>query len=251
MTTSKNITSYIKALIASIFLLTALPSFASYSPMSHTFFGAGNECAGSGYFTPPSENGFSACTIFMKDSQDNPIEDSDGNIISYSDVLAKYDVDEDEYSVNSNYITKTEAEVKLNISGDDQGGLDQKSGTWSYNGDSPGIKFWIAKSAVNFTLFWMVDLNTANGACDGIIKFTAACLNLAQTVTSGVWSTPETTRTNKKMITTTKQQGLSHITLFGGEKTTTKVPEPNTVFLFALALLALVIKQKHLRLFKS
>lgn len=233
----KCITSYIHALIASSCVMLAFPSMADYT---HTQMeweivngdylntSTKNDCGTNKFFS--TGTGFSDCEVFYRDTN--------GNITYLQGVTG----DPDDFN--------TDAIAKYEDGSWKEGGLNitmtgNKTGSWSANGQPlPDIRFWTAKSSTGFKLFWMVDLTTAGNACDTV--FSVACLNLAHTTDSGSWTTPG-------------NKGLSHLTFFGGPSTSSgcapncpvTVPEPKTIMIFALGLLALVVRKKHLTPFKS
>jgi hypothetical protein len=211
--------------------------------------GAKNGC--NGYF---SGKGFSNCRISI-----NPVEalDPDKN-----QVIIKFDNSFNVDDSNSNTIGDIDAtkgnqsndftliNTKYNDDNEDIGG------TWALNNITsayPDIYFWLAKagagksdagkSDAGFRLFWQINNidNTNNTICNQSsdnFNFSLGCMNLAQSVTSGDWTTPA-------------NKGLSHITFFGGLCTVncdvppTPVPEPSTLVIFALGLLGLGVRRKQ------
>lgn len=245
MTINKRITAYTKGLLASCCLLLALPSMAGVTLMSH-FFSGDNDC-NNAYFQDPGENSFDTCKV--------AIGEFGVDKVYLADVIAKFDTVDNSTSPEYTESKKYKADIDQSDWTFGNGGqLDEsyKTGTWEYSGGSPGIRFWTAKaggggnSGGGFNLFWLVDDTTeATNACNPD-TYTLDCLNLAKTVISGSWSTPE-------------GKGLSHITFFGGLLActapcggdSTVVPEPQTLMLLALGMLGLVARQKRLKAKKS
>ena len=100
------------------------------------------------------------------------------------------------------------------------------SGSWTYTpgpGD-PVIRYWVAKGSDMFRLFWVIDDATVGGACG--TTYSVSCLQAAQGVTSGSYSTPT-------------GAGLSHISFYdtGGPPTGGDVPEPAALALLGVSLL--------------
>jgi hypothetical protein len=98
------------------------------------------------------------------------------------------------------------------------GNGDFKTGSWQYNpddGNDPGIRYWAAKAGNGFNFFYMIDGDAAT--CSAANVLTVACLNQAQTVTSGEWFTPG-------------GKGLSHLTFYNtgdhGGGGSQDIPEP-------------------------
>jgi hypothetical protein len=187
----------------------------------------------------------------------------DINAISYlSNVIIKFNDNFSVEEIGDDYKNKIAGNNFTTLSYDDS---TDTSGEWEYNnGDYtyPDIRFWIAKTGEGgWFLNWKVD--TLEIGIDSNCKigtnvnddsdfsdpsnFSFACMNLAQSVTAGTWSTPN----NNK-------HGLSHITFFGGlctqdeidnsengcAGTTTSVPEPTSIALFALALFGIAARRK-------
>ncbi|UUO25176.1 PEP-CTERM sorting domain-containing protein [Colwellia sp. M166] len=242
MRISKHISTLTNALIASFCILMAFPSMATPTTtdklISH-YFAGDNDC-NNPYFQDPGSNSFSTCKV--------AIGTFDVDKVYLADVIAKFDTIKDStspsYTESDNYAADIEqADWTF---GNNGGELDSdyKVGTWTYTGGSPGIRFWTAKAGNGFNLFWLVDDTTdANNACNPE-TYTLACLNLAKTVTSGSWTTP--------VGTNGKNKGLSHLTFFGGTITTCQqncspivVPEPQTIMLFALAMLGFVVRRER------
>ncbi|SEK87140.1 PEP-CTERM protein-sorting domain-containing protein [Colwellia chukchiensis] len=238
MNINKRIKTWSKALLACVCVLIAMPSMATFTSLQSASF-SGNDCSSkknavfheAGY---NGYNGFNACRI--------AIDDNLGNTVYLADVIAKFDTNGSSPSYTES--GQFAADIQQSDWSFGNVGKNYKTGTWTYTGGSPGIKFWTAKAGNGFNLFWLVD-NTpeASNACQPS-TFTLACLNLAKTVTSGSWTTPLNKKGNPR--------GLSHITFFGGTTQpctsncgSTTVPEPQTMVLLALALLGLVARQKR------
>ncbi|MBA6390697.1 PEP-CTERM sorting domain-containing protein [Colwellia sp. BRX10-3] len=239
MNINKRITAYIKVLFTSCCLLLALPSFASVTPtdilMSH-FFAGDNDCNNE-YFQDPGVSSFDTCKV--------AIGEFGVDKVYLANVIAKFDTNNNSNSPTFTASTNYNAQQsQWTFDGDNGLSEEDKNSNWSYTGGSPGIRFWTAKAAGGgnsgggFNLFWLVD-NTieATNACSPS-TFTLACLNLAKTVTSGSWSTPN-------------DKGLSHLTFFGGlievcqqNCPPVTVPEPQTIMLLALAMLGLVARKR-------
>lgn len=261
MNITKQLKTLSNALITSALVLLAPQSLATLTSsetlMSASFSGE-NDCS-NGFFHEDGYKGytgFSACRI--------AIEDTNGVTIKLSDVIAKFDTGTSltpTYTESKQFeddVQQSDWQFGKDTNTPDSGDLTDayKQGNWNYGNTFPGIRFWTAKASNGFNLFWVVDKDTdgtSPDACDPN-SFTLGCLNLAKTVTSGSWTTPA--KDNGQL------RGLSHITFFGGIGTTppcdpsapgcgsTSVPEPKTIMIFALALLALVVRQKRLALFK-
>jgi hypothetical protein len=195
--------------VAKVFLV-ALAGFAvqaQATTISTSF--EGSDCVGVFGDT------FSSCTIFVNDN---------GEDIALSPVIAKYeDFDDDGLGLIPDDINNiafpsvdgTEFGFS-NLTGGNQ------TGTWDYTqgADDPGVRYWVAKSADGFKLFFDVDASAldAGGACDVADIYTLACLSAANVVDSGDW--------------TTSGQELSHITFYD----TAVVPVPAAVWLFGSGL---------------
>ncbi|MBT8440835.1 MAG: VPLPA-CTERM sorting domain-containing protein, partial [Gammaproteobacteria bacterium] len=98
-----------------------------------------------------------------------------------------------------------------------------ETGTWSYSPgtDDPGVRYWAAKASNGFNLFWEVDaaLTASGAACDSAGDvYNLDCLNAAQVLTSGTFSTGG--------------PALSHITFYDTEI----IPIPAAAWLFGSAL---------------
>jgi len=174
----------------------------------------GNDC--SGYFG----QGFGACQIFGYEGE---------NKVQISPVIAKYDFYEDgslESFAANQALYPSVSQSDFTISGSDG-----NTGSWSTSGSydaavDPGVRYWAAKGGPVFRLHWMVEDSAieSGGACYGS-TFTFACLDLAQVVTGGGWSTVG------------GDFGLSHLTLYN-EKPPKIVPEPASLLLLSAGLLA-------------
>lgn len=192
------------------FLVASLFSTAGISAtVSATF--TDNDCAG--YFG----TGFEACTIFI---------DVDGQHVELSPVIAKYDVNDDgsfTTEVNSSLFGSVDgSEFSISMSND-------WSGSWSYDRgqDDPGVRFWVAKAASGFTLFWDVDQTVIDsGICSAANYYTLDCLAEANVVTAGSY-------------TTVDHKGLSHITFYDSVDPHV-VPVPAAVWLMGSGLIGLV-----------
>jgi hypothetical protein len=212
-----------------------------------------NDC--NGYFDDPNPvyNGFSSCRITM--------EDSNGDSHTLSDVIIKFDQEGAAPEISTQYLDPVEkvlaSDFDFTFDNTPNG-----SGSWEYNDGVykyPDIRFWTAKAAGGgnsgggFGLFWMVNNidTTTCTAGENANNLTFACMNLAQSVTTGAWTTP-------------KDKDLSHITFFGGLCTEAEianslngcagtppptppanVPEPTSIALFALALLGVAARRNN------
>lgn len=177
---------------------------------------AGNDCPGE---FSGSDPGFKNCVITW-----------DG--IEISPVIAKVEVDD------FGDVTKTEINdidypsidgSEFSISYD----ADTSSGSFTYSGTAPdpNVKYWAAKAGNGFNLFWTVDDSEvmAGGACEtGSLNL--ACLQAAQSVFSGTWSTPG-------------GKELSHLSFYNSGV----VPVPAAVWLFGSGLLGLVAVARRRR----
>ncbi len=178
-----------------------------------------NDC--SGFFG----SGFGSCTIFANNDT--------GERIELSPVIGKYNSNLQIQETNPLYPTFDGSEVEFsNLV--DNGSDTNVSGTWTYTPgtDDPGARFWVAKSSSDFKLFWQVPDSAigAGGPCvdggTGQTNYTLACLQEAQVVTTGDW-------------TTIAGKELSHLTLYDTEGPSL-VPIPGAAWLFGSALLGLI-----------
>lgn len=213
-----------------------------------------NECSGNdAYFS--TGNGFSNCQISV-------LDDSDKRHY-LADVIAKFDTNE-KVKLSDEYASYSESVKYKDIvepgMWDFTSSEENKTGKWTYTNPNkyPDIRYWIAKAGggkrdSGFRLFWTIE-NNEDGYCkqgtlgddsqgtvdDDSIEHNLnfECMNLAQSVTSGDWTTPA-------------NKGLSHITFFGGLCTVNcdvppiPVPEPSTLVIFALGLLGLGVRRKQ------
>lgn len=204
----------ISYLVGLIFASTLFGTSAHAALVSATF--SGNDCAG--YFG----TGFGSCAIFI---------DVNRTHIEISPVIHKVDYNDDNSVANTetNSMFPSVDGSEFTIS-DDVNGDDNATGTWSYTptGADPGVRYWAVKAGSSFTLYWDVDvsLTQTGGACDGTNNYNLTCLNAANVVSSGSWTTPN-------------NQQLSHITFYDSEPPQI-VPIPAAVWLFGSALLGLV-----------
>lgn len=194
-----------------ILLGSALALPASAGLITRAFTGE-NDC--SGYFG----QGFDSCQIFVNDNDQR---------IEISPVIAKYDISDsgaaESPEINSDFDSFDGSEISFTPG---------SSGTWTYTpgADDPGIRYWVAKAGNGFNLFWYVDDAEEAVNCSGD-AYNLACLNLAQSVTSGDWATPE-------------GKDLSHLTFYDS-KPPAYVPEPGSLTLLGLGLFGLgVVRRK-------
>lgn len=114
------------------------------------------------------------------------------------------------------------------------------NGTWTYKNTGekfPSIYYWVAKGGNSgFILNWIIS-DEKKSVCGDNAKFTYNCLNAAVSVTTGTWSTPMNAKNSTYKTT---QAGLSHMTFYGAKP----VPEPETLALFAIALLGIAVRRK-------
>lgn len=177
--------------------LLAVP--ASAGLIWHEF--DGNDC--SGYFGKGE-----ACQVF--------IDDENGEPIQLSPIIAKYEPNGTVDELNSDYSSFNGEEIDF---------TGNAVGSWLYTPgeDDPGVRYWSAKSANGFNLFWYVD-DANETTCSGN-TYTLACLDLAESVTEGDWFTPG-------------EQDLSHLAFYNSEPPT-YVPEPGSMALLGLGILGL------------
>tara|TARA_R110000737_G_scaffold332761_1_gene349874 strand:- start:489 stop:1124 length:636 start_codon:yes stop_codon:yes gene_type:complete len=206
--------------------MMAFPSMATFTGVTYSHEFQGNDC--SGYFG----SGFNSCEIFYND----PANQLDFD----ASVLGKYDSDSSSWESDGDSLS-------ISMSGNQNGSWGKLANAI----DFPDIRFWVAKGGNAFMLFWTVDPATVGSNCDTV--YSLACLNEAKIVTHGSWTTP--INPNNKH---NKGFGLSHLTFFGGTTADTPctncpviVPEPQTMMLFAFAIVALATRQKRLTLFKA
>jgi len=207
-----------------------------------------NECSGpSHYFS--TGGGFSNCAISV------------GGSHYLADVIAKFDdtlIDDsnidDDYQESDKYNHQVDADMWTftDSNGNELIG-NKSSGTWVYSNPNnyPDIRYWMAKAGSGrtggFRLFWTIE--SSNEDSCGIAEDIATnlnydCMNLAQSVTTGNWTTPNNADGTLK--------GLSHITFFGGLCENSQagcapvnVPEPTTLAIFALGLLGLAARREQ------
>ncbi|PKH86304.1 PEP-CTERM sorting domain-containing protein [Colwellia sp. Bg11-28] len=125
------------------------------------------------------------------------------------------------------------------------------TGTWNYTGaEYPGVSYWVAKAgSAGFILNWMIADNADNrSTCASPDEFSVSCLDLAVSVTTGAWTTPLTAGNGNSPII---PRNLSHISFYGNKcdgdcgPTTTSIPEPTSIALFALAFLGIAARRKN------
>jgi hypothetical protein len=121
-----------------------------------------NDC--SGEFNPP-QTGFDACTV------------------NDSYVIAKYDVEEGEWTTNETEFPQI-TQDDFTISGD------ETEWTWEYHADDPVVRYWVVKHGnEGFRLFWEVEDTPENRAiCEENGGYNDDCLALAVVLTSGTWT---------------------------------------------------------------
>lgn len=237
-----------KALLLSLSLFISYAANAELTQVSVLITEESNDCGNNKYFDDPNDgtNGFESCRIFVEN----------GNELAYlSDIIIKFGGNDEDFDnshqISSNYDGQVQAsDFDVTFNGTNT------SGSWVYNDNQfkyPDIRFWTAKAGNDFKLFWQVDsteipANCLTGTNDFNLSY--ACMSLAESVTTGSWTTP--------VNGGGQIAGLSHITFFGGlcsEKdmnldsnceTTQQVPEPTSIALLALALLGITAQRKNL-----
>ena len=216
-----------KGLVAGLCTFLAI----GFQPAQAVLVSAGdfndNDCAG--YFGIP----FGACTIFVPDN---------GGVIELSPVIAKYDMNE-----AGDTIVKTEVNTALypTVDGTEFSFTPGPSGTWTYTQgtDDPGVRYWVAKAANDFTLFWDVDAADIESPCSSTAtdqtNYNLACLQAANLVTTGYWETAG-------------GKGLSHLTFYDTEPVSTsngggeeEVPEPGVLALLGIGLLGGLVARRR------
>jgi hypothetical protein len=242
---SKNI--LLKILLLSVSLFVSYAANAELTQVSVLITETSNDCGNNKYFDDPNDgiNGFDSCRIFVEN----------GNELAYlSDVIVKFGGNDEgfdnSHDISSNYtgqVQATDFDLTANSS--------NTSGSWVYNDNKfkyPDIRFWTAKAGNDFLLFWQVQSAEIPENCitgTNSFNLSYACMNLAESVTTGSWTTPANNGGN--------MAALSHITFFGGlcseddlnfdsscGTTTTSVPEPSSIALFALALIGITSRRK-------
>jgi len=214
--------NYLKqGLLAFTVLVFSASSYAGFTQIS-TIIETNNDC--NGYFA--TGNGFSNCEVLIRNDSNDVVYLTGAKVIVKFNGSLGYSAGDSDYANNTGFSNLTS---------------ENKTGTWTAQNNYPGIRFWDAKAGAGpngsgVQLFWMVDETqvTNGGPCysgSNSLNFTIACMELAQTVTSGNWTTPS-------------NKGLSHLTFFGGLELCTEncsgntvVPEPSAILLFALGLL--------------
>ena len=183
---SKNIFS--KALLLGLSLFVSYAANAQLTQVSVLITETSNDCGTNKYFDDPYDgiNGFDSCRISVMN----------GNELAYlSDVIIQFGGNDDDFDgshdISSNYVGQVQAS-DFDLTSNDS----NTSGSWVYNDDQfkyPDIRFWTAKAGNDFVLFWQVDSTEIPENClTGTNNFNLsyACMSLAESVTTGSWTTP-------------------------------------------------------------
>jgi hypothetical protein len=264
MTTLRSLINQTKSLLVSASLLVfSTSNYAGMTPVSDiinhqnglstvsVLIPSKNECSGPDHYFSTG-GGFTECAISV----------ISGTPKYLADVIAKFDETLiDDTAIDDDYeeSTKYEAQVEASMWSftDSNGDIligNKGAGTWEYTNpnDYPDIRYWLAKAGSGntggFRLFWTIETSEANncGIDENITtNLNYNCMNLAQSVTSGSWTTPQNNNESLK--------GLSHITFFGGlcesdnscGDSSVSVPEPTTLAIFALGLIGLGVRRKQ------